>query len=221
MDASHFDRFIRSLTASHSRRTTARMFLLGTLGQVGLSEASAKKRKGKKRKKSRGHTSQTPICPPGKQFCPDLSLCGECCSSADCCGADPCPPGSQTCLAGLRCGVSCSDQVRNGSETDVDCGGSCARCVNGKVCATRADCVGGLCAGGTCQACAVDGDCGSDGDGFCYCAEPATGGPKVCTKANQTGSNVMSCASCPIDTFCFNEGTPGIYYCFKPCGAPY
>src|SRR4051794_33806548 len=58
--------------------------------------------------------------------------------------------------------ATCTDGLKNGSESDVDCGGACPRCGNGKICATRSDCVGGLCAGGTCQACAVDDDCGAD-----------------------------------------------------------
>jgi hypothetical protein len=115
---------------------------------------------------------------------------------------------------------TCSDGKKNGSESDVDCGGACPRCSNGKSCATRSDCAGGLCAGGTCQACAVDGDCGEDADDFCYCAGPVTGGSNVCTKANQTGGNVTSCTLCPTGTFCF-DASPGQFFCFKPCGAPY
>jgi hypothetical protein len=116
---------------------------------------------------------------------------------------------------------TCSDGKKNGSKSDVDCGGACPRCANGRNCATRSDCAGGLCAGGTCQACAVDDDCGEDADDFCYCAQPATGGSNVCTKANQTGGNVTSCTLCPPGTFCFDEGTDGVFSCFKPCGAPY
>jgi hypothetical protein len=59
--------------------------------------------------------------------------------------ADPLctPPGTPT----------CSDGVKNGSETDVDCGGSCStKCQNGKVCAGNVDCVSSLCSGGICQA---------------------------------------------------------------------
>ena len=40
---------------------------------------------------------------------------------------------------------SCSDGVKNGDETDVDCGGSrCALCVAGKACGTVSDCASGL-----------------------------------------------------------------------------
>lgn len=59
--------------------------------------------------------------------------------------ADPLctPPGTPT----------CTDGIKNGSETDVDCGGSCvAKCQNGKACGASTDCVSNLCSGGICQA---------------------------------------------------------------------
>jgi len=40
---------------------------------------------------------------------------------------------------------ACTDMAKNGSETDVDCGGTCAPCANGKTCAIGADCVSGAC----------------------------------------------------------------------------
>ena len=41
-------------------------------------------------------------------------------------------------------GESCTDQIRNGSETDVDCGGgTCAACANGKACQAGTDCLSG------------------------------------------------------------------------------
>ena len=39
----------------------------------------------------------------------------------------------------------CSDQMKNGDETDVDCGGSCAACADGGVCAMGSDCLSGVC----------------------------------------------------------------------------
>ena len=48
--------------------------------------------------------------------------------------------------------ASCSDGVRNGSESDIDCGGgSCAACATGKTCGGASDCVSGICTSGTCQ----------------------------------------------------------------------
>lgn len=49
------------------------------------------------------------------------------CSDPACVDASPCQP-------------TCSDGARNGSETDVDCGGGCAPCALGKACSVDADC---------------------------------------------------------------------------------
>ncbi|HLL52587.1 MAG TPA: kelch repeat-containing protein [Myxococcaceae bacterium] len=42
---------------------------------------------------------------------------------------------------------SCTDGVKNGNESDVDCGGACQQCAFGKTCAAAADCASGVCAG--------------------------------------------------------------------------
>ena len=44
----------------------------------------------------------------------------------------------------------CDDQIRNGEETDVDCGGSCNRCEAGQSCHADADCIDSTCVSGTC-----------------------------------------------------------------------
>lgn len=81
------------------------------------------------------------------------------------CGGAMCDP----CGVGLRCGTgsdcttgncdggtcaavtaSCTDGTRNGTETDVDCGGSCSPCGNGSMCAVPGDCTSGYCNHGTC-----------------------------------------------------------------------
>jgi hypothetical protein len=40
--------------------------------------------------------------------------------------------------------------VKNGDESDVDCGGGCAGCDAGKNCASGSDCASALCKGGQC-----------------------------------------------------------------------
>lgn len=44
----------------------------------------------------------------------------------------------------------CRDRVRNGDETDVDCGGTCQTCAAAKTCAVPADCQSGACTAGVC-----------------------------------------------------------------------
>jgi hypothetical protein len=55
-------------------------------------------------------------------------------------------------LPGLPQPGSCSNGVKDGNETDVDCGGSCAACANGRACLANADCQSARCVNGVCQA---------------------------------------------------------------------
>jgi hypothetical protein len=68
--------------------------------------------------------------------------------------------------------ATCTDNVKNGSETDIDCGGpTCAACAAGRACSLGADCQNRLCTAGVCSTCMdgikdgseTDVDCG----GFC------------------------------------------------------
>ena len=50
--------------------------------------------------------------------------------------------------------LKCMDKIKNGTETDIDCGGSCLpvwKCANGKGCSVGGDCASGVCKSGTCQ----------------------------------------------------------------------
>ncbi len=217
MDLGYFDVLTRALTDAGSWRKALGTLLGGALGLLSLdrpNEAAAGRacnpicgecqlcRKGPCKKTKHGKKCKKGVCQAQEN--------GTGCSGGTCQGG--------SCVA-PRASPTCSDGVKNGSESDVDCGGSCPRCANDKLCTTRTDCVGGLCAGGRCQACAVDDDCGEDADSQCYCAPPATGSSNVCTKANQTGPNVTTCTACPLGTFCFDDAPNG-FFCFKPCGAP-
>lgn len=46
--------------------------------------------------------------------------------------------------------ASCMDTIKNGQESDVDCGGSCAPCATAKTCTKGMDCISGVCKT-TCQ----------------------------------------------------------------------
>jgi hypothetical protein len=54
--------------------------------------------------------------------------------------------------------ASCGDGVKNGDETDVDCGGSCPEC-NGSPCNAAGECAGGFCVDGRCCDTACTGTC--------------------------------------------------------------
>ncbi len=47
--------------------------------------------------------------------------------------------------------AGCSDMKKDGSETDVDCGGDCNPCPDGSSCAAATDCLGGLCSSNHCS----------------------------------------------------------------------
>jgi hypothetical protein len=64
--------------------------------------------------------------------------------------------GSGRCAEGERCkegtciaeAPACRDGVRNGDETDVDCGGSCAACAGTRRCEVDGDCASNVCMSG-------------------------------------------------------------------------
>jgi hypothetical protein len=102
----------------------------------------------------------------------------------------PCDSGP--CL-GAPATDACHDRVRNGTESDVDCGGSCTlKCPAGEACAGAGDCQTAGCDSGACRAASCtdgirdgiesDADCGAING----CALCAVG--KVCV-------NGMDCAS--------------------------
>jgi hypothetical protein len=96
--------------------------------------------------------------------------------------------------------ATCSDGKRNGTETDIDCGGLvCAACANGKSCVIAGDCQSHVCTGNVCQvpSCTdgvknqseTDIDCGG-----LVCAACANG--KSCVIAGDCLSGVCSSGIC-------------------------
>src|SRR5262249_25043500 len=106
-----------------------------------------------------------PTCTGGQcltKVAPDGSMCmnsgGKVCTGAVCvaCIADgDCSPNN-TCTPDHTCIGQCTNMLKDGNETDVDCGGgSCAPCATGKSCAVDNDCVStDACQGGACVSCA-------------------------------------------------------------------
>jgi hypothetical protein len=83
-------------------------------------------------------------CAPAKK-CADMLVCA---ANSDCQSGVCDTTVSHTCQS-----VSCGDSVKNGTETGVDCGGSCAplkKCDDGLGCGVAGDCKSGVCST-TCQ----------------------------------------------------------------------
>lgn len=137
------------------------------------------------------------------------------------CGGTACPPCgagkgcalAADCVSAVCSGVpgvcqppSCTDKVKNGLETDVDCGGACPLgCGAGKACLAHHDCLGGECAASMCLPTCADGvkngaetavDCGGGGCSPCAaglgCAVATDCASGVCT----AGHCVAPAASC-------------------------
>ncbi len=77
----------------------------------------------------------------GGKKCDGSGACLECLAPSDC--------ASKVCtIAGACAPATCGDGVKNGDETDTDCGGSCgATCLTNKACTSAADCKDEICAG--------------------------------------------------------------------------
>ncbi|MFN2427287.1 MAG: hypothetical protein ABR587_12670 [Candidatus Binatia bacterium] len=59
---------------------------------------------------------------------------------------------SMLCAPVPEAAPSCSDNVQNGNETDIDCGGGCPPCTAGQGCSAGSDCTSFVCMAGVCQA---------------------------------------------------------------------
>ncbi|MEO7331336.1 MAG: hypothetical protein ABI193_22360 [Minicystis sp.] len=165
------------------------------------------------------------ICLSGAD-CQSLVCTGHSCIAATCADgvknatetdADCGGPGCAPCADTLHCAVAgdctslvcsgsplscqaplCTDTVKNGTETDVDCGSTCAKCATGKACMANADCKGNLCTGNTCvptctdtvkNGTETDVDCG----GSCA-AKCGTG--KACGAAADCASALCTAGLC-------------------------
>ncbi|MFO0666244.1 MAG: hypothetical protein U0174_19980 [Polyangiaceae bacterium] len=97
--------------------------------------------------------------------------------------------------------VSCTNGVKDGNETDIDCGGSCGPCDEGKLCAQGAECKEKVCKDGRCATpTAYDGvqngtesdvDCGGASGKLCAA-------PKHCNVASDCLSNECEAGACKV-----------------------
>ncbi len=80
--------------------------------------------------------------------------------------------------------ATCSDNMQNGDETGVDCGGKCPKC-NGDACSGADECKSSFCADGVCCDVACTGTCQSCDQmanvGACSNVPSGSEDPGVCT----------------------------------------
>ena len=114
--------------------------------------------------------------------------------------------------------ITCFNNVKDGNETDVDCGGICNKCETGMICTTNDDCLDGFCSedmictvpnacsnnmidlgetdvdcGGECNPCINGLNCINDPDcisGFCNSEKVCSVGSPITTTENNTSNTV-------------------------------
>jgi hypothetical protein len=135
----------------------------------------------------------------GGHYCDGAGSCVECIAETHC-GGDPCQD--------FHCvSPSCSDQLQNNGESDVDCGGPCGACINGKMCSSYTDCQSLVCNAGTCIPCTSHSNCPS-GDWYCdpgsWSCEPKKALNKPCVESYECLSGL--CTWWPITEYiCSNQ----------------
>ena len=85
-----------------------------------------------------------PCTENGGRYCGENGECVQCSEGKHC--------DSGVCFKNACADPTCADKVRNGVETDVDCGGGqCPTCDGGKACNSGSDCVSTVCTEGKCE----------------------------------------------------------------------
>jgi hypothetical protein len=213
MNAIGFDTLARSLTVAGSRRMLLSTACAGVLSTLRTDQSEAKKKRPCPPCKKRKHGK----C---KTELPDGTACaGGTCQGGGCIAvAAPSPQPPPGPLPAPPPAPTCSDGIRNGAETDLDCGGTCPRCPDFKSCASRDDCRGALCVGDVCRVCdpAIANQCKGDASGACVC-QTRKDGQRFCAQTNFV--NAATCPLCPNDTNCVDIGVSSVR-CFKLCGTP-
>jgi hypothetical protein len=131
----------------------------------------------------------------GGKFCDGVGTCVPC-------NHDPqCTANASDVCNNHQCVSSCGDNVKDGKETDKDCGGPCPKCADTKMCANNTDCTSGKCTGGTCAAPTCSDSVKNQGEGDVDCGGPCSGcadgktcgGNGDCTSGACAGGLCISC----------------------------
>jgi hypothetical protein len=138
---------------------------------------------------SSGADCQSGTCTGG--FCAGIADAAACTLSGAC--------ASGVCTAGACAAPLCNDAVKNGAETDLDCGGATcgATCTAGKLCGGNTDCAANRCEGSLCRTCADGVQSGAETGADC-------GGPcgATCLAGQACGSNSDCASDTCVGGFC-------------------
>lgn len=127
----------------------------------------------------------------GGTVCDGGGRCVECVANGNC-------PANSICLDYACHAPSCDDNIfQQSSETDIDCGNTCAPCDNGRMCLAGSDCKSTLCSGGFCTGCTAHGDCAT---ALWYCELP-TGFCKAKKSIGQACTQGYEC----LTGYCYNQ----------------
>jgi hypothetical protein len=148
-------------------------------------------------------------CGVGKTCLQDSDCGTETCrgGTCRCTGPQDCASGQSCVLGACKWPATCTDGTRNGSETDVDCGGgTCGACGVGKICTQDTDCTTETCRSGTCR-CTGSADCPSGQScslGVCRAAATCTDGSK---NGNETDVDCGggTCGACGVGKICVQD----------------
>ncbi|MFO0759765.1 MAG: hypothetical protein U0359_24975 [Byssovorax sp.] len=150
------------------------------------------------------------------QRCDGAGACVECLSGADC--------ASFVCTLHACAAPTCTDNVKNATETDIDCGGAgCAPCVDGKACGVAADCTSSVCSGTplVCQvpACNDSAKNGSETDVDCggMCAKKCGPGKGCSGNGDCVGGTCTANVCAPTCTDQVMNGTESDVDCGGSC----
>ena len=130
----------------------------------------------------------------GGKVCNNAGACVECITMAECTVA------GEICQGGNCVEPACANAMKDGSETDVDCGGpECNPCGTNKTCMAPKDCISVVCIGNKCQqaTCSDLAKNGTETDVDCGGAScPKCGDNKVCLAPSDCQSGVCSGNKC-------------------------
>jgi hypothetical protein len=173
MDTIRFDRLVRILTDTRSRRGALAALFGGSLGLLGLADAASRKGKGKKAKGRKGKKQRpvAPTCTDGVQNGRERDVdcggpCARCANARTCTNQDDC--ASALCVSGVckACGLFVSD-------CGIDAAGPC-QCHTRNIAEQPSVCTSASPAPtfDSCDHCADDTFCVRTGNGDYTCYQP-------------------------------------------------